>query len=287
MGGRIVRRLIDQGYEVVVWNRTRAKAIALEPVGADVADSPRSLAARTTVTFTMLTDASAVDDVLTAPDGLLEGLQAGSIVVDMSTIAPEASRAFSKLVSAAGGALLDCPVSGGVGAVATGELSLMISGDRDAVESIRPILDAMGKRVAYMGANGQALIMKIAINASLAVQMLAFSESVLLAELNGISRSDAVDAMLSGAVGSPMLRHRGPAVLPGALPDPAWFNCRMMQKDLQLALELARTSELPMPSTTLVNDWMSACRGSGEGDEDFSVVFHVLARLTRLAGVDR
>ena len=279
MGARIVRRLAEQGYGVVAWNRTRSRAAVLEDVGVTIVESPRDVAQAASVTFAMLTDAQAVREVLIGADGVIEGLQPGSIIVDMSTIAPEAARAIAAEVAAAGGTMLACPVSGGIGAVATGDLSLMVSGDRAAVDAVTPILGAIGKRVAYMGDGEQALIMKIAINLSLAVQMLAFSEGVLLAELNGISRADAVDAMLNSAITSPMLRHRGPAVLPGALPDPAWFNCRMMQKDLLLALELARASSLPMPTTSLLNEWMSACRGSGEGDEDFSVVFHVLAGL--------
>jgi len=279
MGARIVQRLAGLNHRVVVWNRTRSRAAALEGPNVRIADSPREVAAAVTVIFAMLTDAQAVRDVVSGADGLVGAMQPGTILVDMSTIAPQASGAIAAEVAAAGGTMLACPVSGGIGAVAGGDLSLMVSGDRAAADAVTPIMSAIGKRVAYMGDGEQALIMKIAINLSLAVQMLAFSEGVLLAELNGISRADAVDAMLHSAISSPMIRHRGPAVLPGALPDPAWFNCRMMQKDLLLALELARASSLPMPSTSLVNEWMSACRGSGRGEEDFSVVFHVLGGL--------
>jgi 3-hydroxyisobutyrate dehydrogenase-like beta-hydroxyacid dehydrogenase len=277
MGGLIARRLAEQGCSVVAWNRTRERAAALEPLGVEVVDTPHEVAERTTAIFAMLTDARAVREVITGAAGVLSGLMPGAIVVDMSTIAPDASRALAAEVAAAGGVMLDCPVSGGIGAAPSGDLSLMVGGDRDAADTVRPILDIIGKRVTHMGDNGQALVMKIAINVSLAVQMLAFSEGVLLAELNGVERSVAVEATLNSAVSSPMLRHRGPAVLPGALPDPAWFNCGMMQKDLLLALEMARASGLPMPSTALVNEWMTACRGSGRGSEDFSVVFHALA----------
>jgi 3-hydroxyisobutyrate dehydrogenase-like beta-hydroxyacid dehydrogenase len=277
MGGRIVRRLAEQGCTVLAWNRTRDRAAALESAGVDVVASPREVARRANAIFAMLTDARAVREVITGEDGVIAGLTPGTIVVDMSTIDPASSRAIAAEVARAGGMMLDCPVSGGIGAVASGDLSLMIGGDRAAADVVRPILDIIGKRVNYMGDNGQALVMKIAINVSLAVQMLAFSEGVLLAELNGVDRAEAVEAMLGSAVSSPMLRHRGPAVLPGALPDPAWFNCSMMQKDLLLALDLARASALPMPSTALVNEWMTACRGSGLGGEDFSVVFHALA----------
>lgn len=278
MGGRIVRRLAEQGRQVVAWNRTRSRAEALEQFGVTVADSPRAVAEHSTVVFSMLTNAAAVREVVMGPDGLAEATLGARILVDMSTIGPDDSRAISEAFSQTGGRMLDCPVSGGVGAVAAGDLSLMVAGDRATFDAVRPILDTIGKRVTYMGASGKALTMKIAINVSLAVQLLAFSEGVLLAELNGVERADAVEAMTNSAIASANIRHRAGAALPGGLPDPAWFNCNMMQKDLQMALSMGRASKLPMPTTALVNEWMNACRGSGVEDQDFSVVFHVLAR---------
>lgn len=282
MGGRIVARLLGQGESVVGWNRTRSKADWLEPLGLEVVPTPRAVAEQASIVFSMLTDAKAVQEVVRGDDGLLAGMREGSILVEMSTIDPDASRALARDVQNAGGRMLDCPVSGGVGAVAGGDLSLMVGGDEATVEAVRPTLDVIGKRVSHVGDNGQALVMKIAINLSLAVQMTAYSEGVLLAEKSGIPREKAVDALLNSAVASPMLRHRGPAVLAGQLPDPAWFNCRMMQKDLLLALELARACEVTLPTTALANQLMTAGRAMGVGEEDFSVVFHVLARLCGL-----
>jgi 3-hydroxyisobutyrate dehydrogenase-like beta-hydroxyacid dehydrogenase len=282
MGGRIVARLLGQGESVVGWNRTRSKADWLEPLGLEVVPTPRAVAEQASIVFSMLTDAKAVQEVVRGDEGLLAGMREGSILVEMSTIDPDASRALAREVQSAGGRMLDCPVSGGVGAVAGGDLSLMVGGDETTVEAVRPTLDVIGKRVSHVGDNGQALVMKIAINLSLAVQMTAYSEGVLLAEKSGIPREKAVEALLNSAVASPMLRHRGPAVLAGQLPDPAWFNCRMMQKDLLLALELARQCEVTLPTTALANQLMTAGRAMGVGEEDFSVVFHVLARLSGL-----
>jgi 3-hydroxyisobutyrate dehydrogenase-like beta-hydroxyacid dehydrogenase len=282
MGGRIVARLLGQGESVVGWNRTRSKADWLEPLGLEVVPTPRAVAEQASIVFSMLTDAKAVQEVVRGDEGLLAGMREGSILVEMSTIDPDASRALAREVQSAGGRMLDCPVSGGVGAVAGGDLSLMVGGDETTVEAVRPTLDVIGKRVSHVGDNGQALVMKIAINLSLAVQMTAYSEGVLLAEKSGIPREKAVEALLNSAVASPMLRHRGPAVLAGQLPDPAWFNCRMMQKDLLLALELARECEVTLPTTALANQLMTAGRAMGVGEEDFSVVFHVLARLSGL-----
>lgn len=279
MGGRIVQRLLGQGHRVVGWNRTRSKADALREAGLEVQESPRNVARRSVIIFSMLTDAVAVGDVMRGSDGVLAGIQPGSTVVEMSTIDPDTARQLAGEVKGAGAAMLDCPVSGGVGAVADGDLSLMVGGDPAAFERVRPVLETIGKRVVHIGDSGQALVMKIAINVSLAVQMVAFSEGVLIAEKAGISRETAVDAMLNSAIASPMLRHRGTAVLPGALPDPAWFDCRMMQKDLLLALALARQEEIPLPTGSVANELMTACRGFGIGHEDFSAVFHLLARL--------
>jgi 3-hydroxyisobutyrate dehydrogenase-like beta-hydroxyacid dehydrogenase len=282
MGGRIVRRLLGEGERVVGWNRTRTRAEALEAQGLVVAQTPRAVAERSTVVFTMLTNAQAVQEVVRGEDGILAGLRDGGVLVEMSTIDPDVSRALAREVQDAGGRMLDCPVSGGVGAVATGDLSLMVGGDEATLEAVRPVLDVIGKRVTHIGDNGQALVMKIAINLSLAAQMIAFSEGVLLAEKSGIAREKAVEATLNSAVSSPMLRHRGPAVLEGALPDPAWFNCSMMQKDLLLALALGREVEVPLPTTAYANELMTAGRAMGVGHHDFSVVFHVLARLSGL-----
>jgi 3-hydroxyisobutyrate dehydrogenase len=277
MGGRIAARLLREGHDVVGWNRTRSKMEQLD--GLQIAGSPREVAERAPAVITMLTDAAAVRSVLTGDDGVLAGLRPGATVVEMSTIAPDASRALAAEVAAAGGRMLDCPVSGGVGAAPTGDLSLMVGGDQDALAAVRPVLDTIARRVTHVGDNGQALVMKIAINLSLAVQMVAFSEGVLIAEKHGITREKAVEAMTSSAIASPMIKHRGPAVLEGALPDPAWFDCSMMQKDLLLALDLGREQRVPLPTTSLANELMSACRGFGVGHEDFSVVYHVLARL--------
>jgi 3-hydroxyisobutyrate dehydrogenase len=280
MGGRIVERLLGEGEQVVGWNRSAGRTEPLEPLGLQVAATPREVAERSDVVFSMVTNAAAVQEIVRGDDGVLAGLRDGAVLVEMSTIDPDISRALAREVQDGGGRMLDCPVSGGVGAVATGDLSLMVGGDEGALEQVRPVLDIIGKKVTHIGDNGQALVMKIAINLSLAAQIIAFSEGVLLAEKSGITREKAVEATLNSAVASPMLRHRGPAVLEGALPDPAWFNCSMMQKDLLLALQLGREVEVPLPTTAYANELMTAGRAMGVGHHDFSVVFHVLARLS-------
>jgi 3-hydroxyisobutyrate dehydrogenase-like beta-hydroxyacid dehydrogenase len=156
----------------------------------------------------------------------------------------------------------------------------MVGGDAAALERVRPYLLAIGPTITHVGALGLAVTMKIATNLGLAVQMLAFSEAVLLAEKSGIARERAVETLLKSVIASPMIKYRGPFVL--GMPAEAWFNVPMMQKDLELALELGRQSGVPLPTTALTQAMLTAARALGLGEHDFAVVFDVLARLSGL-----
>ncbi|MGH9594531.1 MAG: NAD(P)-dependent oxidoreductase, partial [Bryobacteraceae bacterium] len=173
-------------------------------------------------------------------------------------------------------------VSGSVITLQQGKLSVMVGGRRETFERMKPVLDDLGPKVTYVGDNGLALSMKIATNLSLAVQMLAFSEGVLLAEKSGIPRETAVDVLVHSAMASPMIQYRGPFVL--KMPDEAWFNVNMMQKDMILALEMGRQLDVPLPSTAATNELLTAARGLGLASQDFAVIFDVLAKLS---GVER
>jgi 3-hydroxyisobutyrate dehydrogenase-like beta-hydroxyacid dehydrogenase len=278
MGSAIARRLLGAGHAVTVWNRTRAKAQPLLDEGARWADSPREVAGRSEIVFTMVTNTDAVKAVAEGPDGILAGLAPGKIYVDMSTASPANTRSLAEQVAAAGAQMLDAPVSGTSITVEQGKASLMVGGDDDAFERAKPVLEAIAPRVYHMGGNGSAVTMKIAINLSLAVQMLAFSEGVLLAEKTGISREAAVEAMLGSVMASPMVAYRGPLVL--GHPDEVWFDCHMMQKDMNLALELGRELEVPLPTTAVTNELLTAANGMGIGDRDFAVLFDVLAAMS-------
>jgi 3-hydroxyisobutyrate dehydrogenase-like beta-hydroxyacid dehydrogenase len=278
MGGGVVRRLLAAGHAVTVWNRTREKAEPLLEAGARWADSPRSVAERSDIVFTMVTNTAAVQAVTEGPDGILAGLGPGKVYVDMSTASPANTRALAETVVAVGAQMLDAPVSGSVITLEEGKLSIMVGGDPETFERVKPVLEAIGPRVFHLGPNGAAVTMKIAINLSLAVQMLAFSEGVLLAEKTGIAREQAVEVMLASVIASPMVAYRGPFVL--EQPDEAWFDCRMMQKDMNLALELGRELEVPLPTTAVTNEFLTAANGMGIGDRDFAVLFDVLASMS-------
>ncbi|MBI3756690.1 MAG: NAD(P)-dependent oxidoreductase [Deltaproteobacteria bacterium] len=277
MGSRIVKRLLDVGHAVTGFNRTKSKAQWLLDAGMQLADSPRAVAEKSEIIFSMVTDTRALRAITEGADGILAGLRAGKIYVDMSTVSPAASREIAQQVASQGAHMLDGPVSGSVITLEQGNLSLMVAGDAATFEKVKPVLQAIGPKVNYVGANGLAVSMKIATNLSLAVQMLAFSEGVLLAEKAGIKRETAVEVLLNSVIASPMVKYRGPFVL--KLPDEAWFDVDMMQKDMTLALELGRQLDVPLPTTAITNEFLTAARGMGFAEKDFAVMFQVLAQM--------
>ncbi|MDQ7843007.1 MAG: NAD(P)-dependent oxidoreductase [Armatimonadota bacterium] len=282
MGGRIVRRLLAAGHTVTGYNRTKHKAQWLLDLGMRWGDTPREVAAGAEVTFSMLTDSAALRAVAEGPTGIIAGLGPGKVYVDMSTVSPQVSRDIARAVGERGAQMLDAPVSGSVSTLEEGTLSIMAAGDRQTFDRVKPILQAIGPKVTYVGEQGQAVVMKIAANLSLAVQMLAFSEGVLLAEKSGIRREVAVEVLLNSVIASPMLKYRGPFVL--RMPEEAWFDVRMMQKDLGLALELGRQLSVPLPATASANELLTAARAMGLGAQDFAVLFDVLRHLAGMEG---
>jgi 3-hydroxyisobutyrate dehydrogenase-like beta-hydroxyacid dehydrogenase len=277
MGGELVNRLINKGHTVTGYNRTKSKAEWLIKAGMKWADSPRAVTTSADIVFSMVTNSAALEAIVEGPEGILAGLRSGKTYVDISTVSPDYSRVVAEKVRAKGADMLDSPVSGSVITLQEGKLSVMVGGRKETFEKVKPILLDIGPKVTYVGGNGQALVLKIASNLSLAVQMLSFSEGVLLAEKSGISREIAVDVLTNSAIASPMVKYRGPFVI--KLPDEAWFNVNMMQKDMLLALELGRKLDVPMPSTAVANEVLTAARGVGLEKEDFAVVFDVLAQL--------
>jgi 3-hydroxyisobutyrate dehydrogenase-like beta-hydroxyacid dehydrogenase len=278
MGSELVNRLLSKGHSVVGYNRTRSKAEWLVKKGMKWGDSPRAIAASTDVIFSMVTNSAALAAITEGPDGILAGLTPGKIFADISTVSPAFSREVAAKVRAKGCDMVDCPVSGSVITLQQGNLSVMVGGRPETFERIKPLLLDIGPKVTYVGDNGLALVMKIGTNLSLAVQMLAFSEGVLLAEKSGIKREVAVDVLINSAVASPMIKYRGPFVL--QLPSEAWFNVNMMQKDMLLALELGRQVDVAMPTTAISNEFLTAARAMGLVEQDFAVVFDVLAHMS-------
>ena len=271
-------RLMAKGHTVTGHNRTKAKAQWLLDKGMKWGDSPRAVAAASEVVFVMVTDATALEATANGPDGLVEGIGPGKIVVDMSTVSPAASRALAERVRAKGGDMVDSPVSGSVSTLEQGKLTMMVGGRAETFAKVHPILLDIGLRATQVGDNGLGVCMKIATNLNLAVQMLALSEAVLLAEKSGIARKTAVEVLVNSVVASPMVQYRGPMILD--MPDEAWFDMKMMQKDTALALELGRSVKVPLPTTSVANEYLTAGRATGLEKKDFAAIFQVLAKLS-------
>src|SRR6266850_1512886 len=258
MGGQMANRFVDKGLKL--------------------ADSPRAVAESNDITFSMLMNSQAVSEVADGSNGLLAGLGPGKVWVDMSTVSPAVSRSLAAKVREKGADMMDAPVSGSVVTVQQGKLSVMVGGRTETFERVKPLLLDLGPKVTHVGENGLALVMKIATNLALPVQILAFTEGVLLAEKSGIPRETAVEVLLNSVLASPMLQYRGPFVL--KMPDEAWFNVNMMQKDMQLALDLGRQVNVPLPMAGLANEFLTAARAMGLAERDFAIVFKVLERMS-------
>jgi len=279
MGQLIVRRLIDAGHRVTGWNRSRDKADELIAAGMRWAASPRAVAESSEIVFSIVTDAAAVRAVALGPDGVLAGLARGNIFIDMSTIAPDASRAVAAEFAAAGSIMLDAPISGSPVTVRQGNASIMVGGDAAAFERVTPVLLAIGPKVTRIGANGLACQMKIAVNLLLMVEVIAFGEAVALAEKGGVARDVAVDAVLKSVAASPVLGYRGPFILEGKMPAVPLADVTLQQKDMLLALDLGRRLGSPVPLAAAANEMMNACRGLGIDHRDFVTAHEVYRRL--------
>ncbi len=275
MGAPIAGRLL-QGNTVYGTNRTRARAAALIEQGLIWRDTPREVAQAAEVVFSMVTDDAALAAITSGPDGILAGLRPGTVYVEMSTVSPQLSRELAGRVHAAGASMIDAPVSGSVPAAADGSLAIMAGGTEAAFLAVAPLLRELGRSVTHVGGNGQGLLLKLAINISLAAQMLAFSEGLLLAERGGIDPELAARAMTGSAIGSPMLQARAPLVLD--LPEQAWFDVRLMHKDIRLALDAAREARVPLPSASVADSMLGRAEEMGFAHRDIAGLFEVLAR---------
>jgi 3-hydroxyisobutyrate dehydrogenase-like beta-hydroxyacid dehydrogenase len=277
MGAGIAQRLLDAGYHVTGWNRTKAKAEPLLEAGMGWAESPRELAAGVDVLFTMLTNTAAIEEIA---EPVLEGIRPGTVWADISTIAPDASVALADRVAVTGASFLDCPVSGSPATLAAGQMSVMVGGDREAFDHVAEVLHAIGPKVTYIGPSGHAILTKVAINLALVVSVTAFAEGVALVEKAGVDREAVVDAALKSVIASPVLGYRAPLLVD----DTAVFaDVDLQQKDLVLAQELARRLGVAVPTCAATSEMLNAARASQQADRDFLVSVHEAYR--RIGGI--
>ena len=278
MGSRIAKRLLVAGHRVSGYNRTRTKAESLIQAGMQWKDSPREVAQAADITLSMVRDSAALSSVADGPDGILAGLSAGKIYVDMSTVSPSLTRDLAGRVAAAGAQMLDAPVSGSIPAVEAGTLVIYVGGSEDALEKARPVFEALSQKIIHVGENGQAITTKIAINLNLPTQLISLFEGLLLAERSGVPRATALDSLLNSVAASPAMKYRAPLIL--NMPEEVWFSAAMMQKDLRLALELGKELGVELRTVELAQEMLSKAVDLGWGDEDFAVLFRVVEYLS-------
>jgi 3-hydroxyisobutyrate dehydrogenase-like beta-hydroxyacid dehydrogenase len=277
MGGRIAGRLLDSGHHVHATNRTAVKAQPLIDRGLDWHATPREVAAAADIVFSMVSDDAALEAITAGPNGIVAGLTPAKVYVDMSTVSPDASVTIAARVRSTGARMLDAPVSGSVPQAETGTLTIIVGGDESAFRLVEPLLRELGHSVTRVGGNGQGLLLKLAINISLAVQTLAFSEGLLLAERGGIDPRLAVRVMSESSIGSPMLQTRVPLLLD--LPETAWFDVQLMDKDIRLALQAAAALGVTLPAAATADDMLAEASELGYGTRDIAALHQVLARL--------
>ena len=279
MGQVIVPRLLAAGYSVTGWNRSRERAAPLVELGMRSAETPAAVAASSDVVFSIVTDGAAVKDIALGEQGVLAGIRDGGIYIDMGTIAPDVTRFVAAEFAKRGFAMLDAPLSGSPVTVQQGNASLMIGGDKAAYERVEPVLRAIGPKVTYIGASGQAATMKLAVNLLLMIEVIAFGEAVALAEKGGVAREIALDAVLKSVTAAPVLGYRGPFILEGKMPKVPLADVTLQQKDMLLVLDMARKFGSPVPLGAAANEMMNACRGLGLDRNDFVVAHQVYRRL--------
>ena len=279
MGQAIVPRLLAAGHSVTGWNRTKAKAASMLKLGMGWAETPREAARASEMVLSIVTDSAAARSVALGENGIIAGLRKDAVYLDMSTIAPDTSRAIAAEFSQNGLTMMDAPISGTTLTLGQGKASLMVGGDKAAFDRVQPVLLAIGPKVTYIGAQGLAVQLKVALNMTLVIEVIGFCEGIALAEKGGVPREIAVDAFLKSVVASPVLNYRAPLILEGHISDATYGNVNLQQKDMLLALELGRQLGVPVPLGAAANEMLNACRGLGLDHHDFVTVYEVYRRL--------
>jgi 3-hydroxyisobutyrate dehydrogenase-like beta-hydroxyacid dehydrogenase len=275
MGGNMASRYLSAGYPVYGEARSREGLEHLLEEGLRWCDTPREVAQSADIVITSIPTDDVLREIAGGDDGILSGLEDGKVWVDMSTVSPGVSREVAEQVRATEALMLDAPVSGSVPQVQSGTLTIMVGGDEGAYHRVEPTLRELGTP-NYIGDNGQGLVLKLAINISLAVQMLALSEGLLMAERDGVDRKRALDVMTESPIGSPMLKARAPLVLD--LPDDAWFDIGLMHKDIRLALQTADELGVPLPSAHAADQVLTEAGELGYEHRDIAALYEVLAK---------
>ncbi len=277
MGGGMVRNLLKAGFPVCVWNRTQAKAEALAGEGATAATSPADVAAQCGIIITCVSDTPDVEAVILGEEGIIHAAQPGSLVIDCSTISPQATQRMAELLAEKDVHMLDAPISGGSEGAANGTLSIMVGGAAAQFQRAMPVFQAMGKTITHVGDHGAGQMVKLTNQILCVVNMLAVGEAMLLAQAGGIDLDKMLQAVSGGAAGSWMLSNRGPQVK-----DRDWrpgFTIDLQQKDLRLVLEAADALGVPVPGTSLVFNFYRGLQMQGFGSDGNHALVKALEKL--------
>ncbi|MBN2410477.1 NAD(P)-dependent oxidoreductase [candidate division KSB1 bacterium] len=277
MGTPMCLNLLKNGFEVTVYNRTMSKTQKLVGAGAKAAETPTLAAANADIIITIVSDSPDVEQVILGENGVIHGVKSGSVVIDMSTISPAVTRKIAAVLKAKNVHMLDAPVSGGDTGAKAGTLAIMVGGDKKIVERCLPVLNAMGKTVTHVGANGMGQTVKLCNQILVSITNMAVCEAVLFAKRAGVDPKTMIEATKNGAAGSWQLANLGPKMADGDFAP--GFMIDLQQKDLRLALETARESLTPLPALSLVHQLFTGCQTHGEGSEGTQALFKSLQRL--------
>lgn len=268
MGQPMSKRLVEAGYQVVVYNRTKDKAAGVVQVGAKLADTPSEAAGAAEVIFTMIADSATLELVCLGPNGIVEGLKPGSIVIDMSTVDPDASLKVNEAVEAKGGKFLRAPVTGSTMLAQAGMIGILCSGDRQAYDQVLEIFKVLGKNQFYLGDGEEARYMKLALNMMIGTSMQMLAESLVFGERAGLDWAQMIEVIAGSVVGSPLVQYKSKPLTERSF-APA-FTVKLMEKDFDLALNIAQGLDVALPVTALTRQFLASARANGKGGLDFS-----------------
>ena len=281
MGRPMARHLLTAGHRVTVYNRSQPAIDELVSAGARAATSPAGVARHSDIVITMLPDTPDVEAVIAGPNGVLDGVRAGAVVIDMSSISPDATRRLASLVAARGATMIDAPVSGGEIGAKNATLSIMVGGDPRAFSRVQPVLACMGnaERIVHIGdAPGSGQICKICNQMAIGGALAGVSEAFALARKAGVDPASVRQALLGGFAASRVLEVHGERMLTGNyVPG---FRTRLYQKDLRIARETAAALDVSIPATMVVAELVTTLIAGGGGDLDYSAVGTVLSVTT-------
>jgi 3-hydroxyisobutyrate dehydrogenase len=284
MGSAIAGRLLALGYDVTVWNRTPARALALATAGATVAASPRDLASRSDIVMTLLTDAAAIENVYLGNSGLLSASITGRLFMEMSTVAPASAQALAPKTRALGGGLIDCPVGGTVGPASSGQLFAFVGGETADFERARPVLTQLCRRIEHVGPVGSGATLKLAANMAVQVYWQSFGEALALCAPLGLDPERLLDIFTDTSGAPRVLHHRAPdiaATLRGAAIAPINFDVDSVRKDLRAMLEQAKATDKQLPVVERVLQCFDRASRQGHGAADCATLPALWARGVR------